>query len=455
MTADRRDQISDLFYRALERPAEDRSAFINEACADDEALREELESLLRYEPAARPFLETPAGLMAADAVRVHSSMLNRQLGPYTIVAPLGEGGMGEVYRAKDSKLGREVAIKILPPHLTIDPERRARFTREARLLATFSHPNIGAIYGLEQFDEITALVLELVEGPTLADRLESGLLPVPQALTIAGQIADALDAAHTKGIVHRDLKPANIVLHGPAEGSSDVRAKVLDFGLAKAVAAGLDGDFPPRQGGSFDGTGDGRILGTPAYMSPEQARGLAVDKRTDIWAFGCVLYEMLVGRPAFQGDTISDTLVSILEREPDWTALPANTPDSIRTLLHRCLRKDPQKRLHDVADARIELDEIDPLLRSSATTKDIRPRHVQRLGWITAALLAVALLGAVSVAVVLVRRSQPAADSVEFSIGPPENASFTADGGETPHFAVAPDGRHVALVNYSQGVSML
>ncbi len=288
-------------------------------------------------------------------------MIGRQLGPYTIVAPLGAGGMGEVYRARDTKLGRDVAIKILPSHFTADPERRARFAREARLLATLNHPHIGAIYGLEEADGVTALVLELVEGPTLADRLARGPLPIAEALAIARQIAEALDAAHEKGIVHRDLKPANIVLQSARtrwRPSGDVRAKVLDFGLAKTMAVGSEGDLTQRPSGSLDGTAEGRILGTPAYMSPEQARGQAVDKRTDIWAFGCVLFEMLAGRRAFRRrhDVRHD-------RRASWSAsrtgprCPPRRPPSIRTLLDRCLRKDPAKRLHDIADARIELDD--------------------------------------------------------------------------------------------------
>ena len=260
-------------------------------------------------------------------------MIGRRLGPYTIVAPLGAGGMGEVYRAHDSKLGRDVAIKILPAHFTADPERRSRFAREARLLATLNHPHIGGIYGLEETDGVTALVLELVEGPTLADRLARGRLPIAEALAIARQIAAALDAAHQKGIVHRDLKPSNIVLQS-ADGvtSTAVRAKVLDFGLAKAVAdqPAEEARLPTVTG---DRTGEGKILGTPAYMSPEQARGQSVDKRTDIWAFGCVLYEMLTSRRAFAGATMSDQLAAILEREPDWTALPPATPSSARRLL--------------------------------------------------------------------------------------------------------------------------
>ncbi len=301
MTSDQRNRISDLYHRARERTPGERAAFLKDACDGDDGLRQEVESLLEFESPSARFLERPAADVAAEAAGV-TSMIDRQIGPYTIVAPLGAGGMGEVYRARDSKLGRDVAIKILPSHFTADPERRSRFAREARTLATLNHPHIGAIYGLEEADGVSALVLELVEGQTLADRLERGPLPLPQALAIARQIAEALDAAHEKGIVHRDLKPANIVLQGaPDRLSADVRAKVLDFGLAKPMAT--DGAAAPTQGpsDSFGGTADGRILGTPAYMSPEQARGLTVDKRTDIWAFGCVLFEMLAGRRAIRG----------------------------------------------------------------------------------------------------------------------------------------------------------
>ena len=328
-------------------------------------------------------------------------MIGRQLGPYTIVAPLGAGGMGEVYRARDSKLGRDVAIKILPAHFTADPERRSRFAREARLLATLNHPHIGAIYGLEETDGVTALVLELVEGPTLADRLARGPLPIPEALAIARQIADALDAAHQKGIVHRDLKPSNIVLQS-AGGvtSSDVRAKVLDFGLAKTVAdqPAEEARLPTVTG---DRTGEGRILGTPAYMSPEQARGQAVDKRTDIWAFGCVLYEMLTSRRAFAGATMSDQLAAILEREPDWTALPAATPTATRRLLTRCLEKDQGRRLRDIGDARLELEEKD----AQSVERGAPSRRLWPLAF-AAALLAGTALG--WVAARLVSRTVPA-----------------------------------------------
>jgi Tol biopolymer transport system component len=289
-----------------------------------------------------------------------------RLGSYEIVAPLGQGGMGEVYRARDMKLGREVAIKVLSSAFTSDPQRLARFEREARVLAALNHPHIGAIYGVEEAPlsagaaptVVPALVLELVEGPTLADRLMPGRLPVREALTIARQIADALAGAHEKGIVHRDLKPANVKIT-PAGV-----VKVLDFGIAKA-AAGEAGGVAQAGAAAEDaltitmgGTREGIILGTAAYMSPEQARGRPVDKRTDIWAFGCVLYEMLTGKTTFAGDTVTDLLAAILERKPNWQHLPAGTPASVRRLLQRCLEKDESKRLRDIGDAVIELDDV-------------------------------------------------------------------------------------------------
>ena len=275
-----------------------------------------------------------------------------RLGPYEILSALGAGGMGEVYRARDTKLNRDVALKVLPPAFTADADRVARFEREARLLASLNHPHIGSIYGLEDTGGAPALVLELVEGDTLDDRVRRGPLPVPEALAVARQIADALDAAHASGIVHRDLKPSNIKIT-PAG-----IVKVLDFGLAKALAAegsGPDVSTSPTMTASE--TIPGVILGTAAYMSPEQARGQPVDKRTDIWAFGCVLFEMLSGSSAFGRQTVTDTLAAVVGAEPEWTSLPAGTPATIRHLLTRCLQKDAMRRLHDIADARIELDD--------------------------------------------------------------------------------------------------
>ena len=359
----RQDRISDLFHRALACAPQGRRVFLEDACNGDHALLEEVESLLGYEFDAARFLETPAAVAAGDLARTsdRSPMIGRQLGPYTISALLGAGGMGEVYRAHDSKLGRDVAIKILPSHFT-DPEHRSRFAREARLLATLNHPHIGAIYGLEDIDGVAALILELVEGPTLADRLARGPLPIAETLAIARQVAEALDAAHGKGIVHRDLKPGNIVLQGATTASgplsSDTRAKVLDFGLGKMMTLRQDRDPTDSPSDSVDGTADGRILGTPAYMSPEQARGQVVDQRTDIWAFGCVLYECLTGRSAFAGETVTDTLAAVLDKDPDWGALSDGVPPAVRRLLRRSLAKDVRHRLQHIGDARLELEEM-------------------------------------------------------------------------------------------------
>src|SRR5262245_10161592 len=278
-----------------------------------------------------------------------------RLGPYEIVAPLGAGGMGEVYRARDSKLEREVAIKILPDALASDADRVARFEREAKTLASLNHPNIAHIHGLEDTGDVRALVMELVEGPTLADRLEQGSMPIDEALPIARQVAEALEAAHEQSIVHRDLKPANIKL------LPDGTVKVLDFGLAKALEpvgspAGAATLSPTLT--VAGATQAGLILGTAAYMSPEQARGKPVDRRADIWAFGCVLFETLTGKRAFEGDDISITLAAVMMKEPDGPALPSHTPVGVRRLLTRCLKKDPQQRLRDIGDARAELDEV-------------------------------------------------------------------------------------------------
>jgi eukaryotic-like serine/threonine-protein kinase len=284
-----------------------------------------------------------------------------RLGTYEILSLLGSGGMGEVYRARDTKLNRDVALKILPEVFTVDSERVARFHREAQLLASLNHPNIATIHGWEESDGIRALVLEVVEGPTLAERIAERPIPLDEALTIARQTAEALEAAHEKGVVHRDLKPANIKL------TSDGKVKVLDFGLAKLLdtetsAAGQSRGKSPGLTNSPTLTTPamtmaGVILGTAAYMSPEQARGKAADKRVDIWAFGCVLYETLTGRRVFDADEVSDTLAFVLTKDPDWSALPASTPPAIRRLLRRCLAKDRNARLPDIGSARLEIDD--------------------------------------------------------------------------------------------------
>ena len=274
-----------------------------------------------------------------------------RLGVYEITAQIGAGGMGEVYRANDTRLKRQVAIKVLPEAVATDPQRVSRFRREAELQAALNHPNIAHLYGLEDLDGITALVMELVEGPTLADRIANGPIPVDEALSIAKQIAEALEAAHEQGIVHRDLKPANVKV---TDAST---VKVLDFGLAKAMepdaSSGDVANSPTMTSPAM--TRVGTVLGTAAYMSPEQARGKAVDKRTDVWAFGCVFYEMLAGGPAFPGETIADSVAKIIERSPDFEALPDSMPPSVRLLVRRCLERDARERLRDIGEARIEI----------------------------------------------------------------------------------------------------
>src|SRR6202011_2416489 len=288
-----------------------------------------------------------------------------RLGVYEIVAPLGAGGMGEVYRAHDTKLGRDVALKILPESFTHDPERIARFRREAQVLASLNHPHIGAIYGLEEANGCQFLVLELVNGETLAQRIAGRPLPLDEALAIARQVAGALEAAHEKGIIHRDLKPANIAL------DHDGQVKVLDFGLAKAtgVASGSSVDLANSHTliSPAAMTGVGVILGTAAYMSPEQAKGRAAGKRSDVWAFGCVLYEMLTGKRAFTGEDVSDTLAAVLRAEPAWTQLPADVPAAICTLLQRCLAKDRRQRVADLSVARYVLADAASLAVPQAT----------------------------------------------------------------------------------------
>jgi serine/threonine protein kinase len=279
-----------------------------------------------------------------------------KLGVFEIFGLLGVGGMGEVYRARDTKLGREVAIKVLPEEFANDRDRLARFQREARLLAALNHPNIAHIHDLLEADGQHYLVMELVEGQTLADRISNGPLPLEEIYKLFGQIAEGLEAAHQQGVIHRDLKPANIKI------TDDGKVSVLDFGLAKAAeiqrTATNDGVTSPWDDNSAGKSSVGQIVGTRAYMSPEQARGKPVDKRTDIWAFGCCLYEALTGQRSFRGETVSDTLAMILAAEPDWKALPERTPPRLRELLQSCLAKDLKSRLRDIGDAGLELNRI-------------------------------------------------------------------------------------------------
>src|SRR6202521_355318 len=307
-----------------------------------------------------------------------------KLGTHEIRSAIGAGGMGEVYQAHDTKLGRDVAIKVLPEAFAHDAERLARFQREAKMLAALNHSNIATIFGLEHSDGVQYLVMELVPGETLAERVKrDGAVPVDESLTIAKQIAEALEAAHEKGIIHRDLKPANVKL--TAEG----KVKVLDFGLAKAFAGDtLTEDMGNSPTLSMAATMQGVILGTAAYMSPEQTKGKAVDKRTDIWAFGAVLYELLTGKQAFSGEDVTEILAAVVKSEPDWSKLPEATPLTIKTLLRRCLRKDKRQRISDATDVRIEIEDAIAAPKDSGATQ-AAPASTSKLPWAVAAGLAI------------------------------------------------------------------
>jgi serine/threonine-protein kinase len=416
--------VRGVLEEALQRPPEEWSLVLDRACGSDEGLRIEVESLLASAGDAENLLENPpaSGLENADD-SPERSLVGRSLTHYEILGEIGQGGMGVVYRARDNELGREVAIKVLPEEFSADTERLSRFEREARLLATLNHPNIATIHELGHSEEVHFLVMELVEGEDLSERIARGALPVKEALSIMKQIAEALSVAHEKGIVHRDLKPANVKL------TSEGNAKVLDFGLARTVAPDLfASDLTRSPTITREGRARGVILGTAAYMSPEQAEGRTVDRRTDIWSFGCLFYEALTRRRAFGAKTVSDTIELVLEGEPDWRALPAKTPMKIRDLLRRCLQKDPRLRMRDIGDAGIEIAEAlaEPSSRSLAAPA-LRHRWVSWTLVILASAVAVwALLRPSPSASRAVRRfaldSPPGATSVQ---GKP---AFSPDG---------------------------
>jgi predicted Ser/Thr protein kinase len=339
---------------------------------------------------------------------------------YRVGSKLGQGAMGEVYRATDTKLGRDVAIKMVAPALAQDPSRLASFTREAQVLASLNHPNIAAIYGVED----SALVMELVEGPTLADRIRQGPIPLEDALGIARQIAEGLGAAHERGIVHRDLKPANIKI------TPDGTVKLLDFGLARAAAAAatMAADAATVE---YSMVGPDAIAGTPSYMAPEQARGLVVDRRADIWAFGVVLYEMLSGTAPFKGATITDIMAAVVREEPDLSRVPS----AVRPILRRCLAKDPKRRLRDVGDAILLLESA-----SDWPAGEARPQRGLQ-AWLPWAAAAVAVLAFVALLTVHLRETPPVVDTVRFKVALPPELTFT----QTTPFAISPDGRVLAF----------
>jgi Tol biopolymer transport system component len=365
-----------------------------------------------------------------------------KLGPYEAVAPLGAGGMGEVWRARDTRLGREVALKFLPAGFVDDPERHARFEREAKVLASLNHPHIATLYGLEHLDGQHALVMELVEGEGLDERIARGPVPLDEALPIALQIAEGLEAAHEKGIVHRDLKPANVKVR------PDGTVKVLDFGLAKAWEEQVevsDPAYSPTITGHH--TRAGVILGTAAYMSPEQARGKPVDKRADIWAFGCVVYEMLTGARTFGGETVTDVIAAVVTRDPDWSALPPAVPPRIRQALQRCFEKDPKRRFHDVGDARFELEEGWRLREAQPAVSAHTPAPVtqtSRRAVVPWAVAAFALVVAAGLAFAYLRAASVHSRTVRSYILPPGKTSFVFNGA-TGGAVLSPDGSRLVF----------
>ena len=379
------------------------------------------------------------------------------LGPYEVTAKLGEGGMGEVWRATDTKLNRDVALKILPEAFATDPDRLARFQREAQVLASLNHPNIAQIHGIEEQDDTRALVLELVEGPTLADRISKGPIPLDEALPIAKQIAEALEAAHEAGVIHRDLKPANIKVR------DDGTVKVLDFGLAKALDPSPTGDPSQSPTLTAAATQMGVIMGTAAYMSPEQARGKPVDRRTDIWSFGCVLYEMLAGKKTFDGTDITETIARVVEREPDWDALPSGVSPVLDSFLRRCFAKEPKQRLRDVGDLRLAMEgvfDIRGAEQEISTGSGSRVLLTRSTVW---ASLATLIVGSVGTALVLDTTSGTS-DQVAYVILNVDPINRLGDTGGVVYaspilsrttIALSPDGTRVVLAGWQDGEQSL
>jgi serine/threonine protein kinase/ABC-type branched-subunit amino acid transport system substrate-binding protein len=379
MQRERFQQIREVFDAALEHDADSRATFVREACNGDDDMEREVGKLLAAHAESADWVDD---IHLSNATPGKALSIGDLLGAYEITGILGFGGMGEVYRARDSKLKRDVAIKVLPDAFAADADRLARFQREAEVLASLNHPNIAAIYHFGEFEGRHFLAMELVEGETLTGRLARGPVPLEETLQICRQITDALEAAHEKRIVHRDLKPSNIKI--TPEGI----VKVLDFGMARIHEVEdsqvTSTDQPPVMSES------GMILGTAPYMSPEQARGQAADHRSDIWTFGCLLYEMLNGRAAFSGETVSDTLSEILKATPDWNALPAGLPEGVRRLLDRCLQKDRKRRLHDIADARLEIEDA---MASPPPALPVKPRAWGRRQWLLTTAGAAAAAG--------------------------------------------------------------
>ena len=350
---DRWQTIENAYQVARDLHGEDRARFLAEQCGIDVALQKQVEALLAQDDVRGSIIDRAALEVVADLAFVGDATIltGRRVGSYQVGELIGSGGMGHVYRARDTSLDRQVALKVLPAAFALDADRLARFTREAQVLGALNHPHIATLYGLHEADGLRALVLELVDGSTLADRIGQGAIPVDEAVAIARQIAAAIEAAHEVGVVHRDLKPANIKIR------PDGTVKVLDFGLAKTIDTAWRETGQQSSASSPGETRVGMLLGTAAYMSPEQAKGSPADRRSDVWAFGCVLYEMLTGRRAFRGEDVGETLASVLRDAPDWTAWPTEVPPSIRALVEACLQKEPRQRIAHIAAAQFVLNE--------------------------------------------------------------------------------------------------
>ena len=438
-------QLEDIWDAAMMRPPADRAAFLRDACGGNDAIRREIEATLANVSRAEMFMERPLAALAAHALApaTGTALTGARLNALVIGRMIGAGGMGQVYQARDTELNRDVAVKVLSPEFADDADRLARFAREARVLASLNHPNIAQIHGLQSSGAMTGIVMELVAGETLADRIARGPVAVSEALPLARQIAAALEAAHEQGVVHRDLKPANIQVR------TDGTVKVLDFGLAKTIHP------TSEEGDDLDAAAQfsvpGVVLGTAAYMSPEQARQKPVDRRADMWAFGCVLFEMLTARPAFTGDSRSGVMREVIEGEPDWKALPAATPPALRRLLRRCLEKDPGRRLDSAAAARLEIDEAEsepPRVVSSSSRARQRPARAL-VPWLLVGGLTAAL-----VTMTVVQRARPSEPSAPMAM------SMTVDGPHLVqqagvHFSLTPTGRTIVYSGLYGGSRVL
>lgn len=454
---ERLQYVERIFSAAIEKEPQERAAFLDRECGGDSWLRQKVEALIIAHESAGSFLESPAVEPAhTGRTLMPNRFLGRQLGTYEVLTHLGSGGMGDVYRARDTKLKRDVALKILPPEFSRDPDRVARFQREAVTLAALNHSKIAGIYDLQEIDGTQFLVLEFVEGETLAARLKRGPLPAVRAVEFCKGIAEGLEAAHSRGIHHRDLKPDNVQI------TPDDHVKLLDFGLAKILAPdGQPNELTVLPSITQWSTKPGAIMGTATYLSPEQARGRQPDKRSDIWAFGCVLFEALTGKQAFSGDTVADVLAAILKNEPDWNLLPSALPSSVRSLLEQCLQKEPSQRLQDIAAARNILETA--FEDAPALAPQNRPaKHTSWLTITTVAVMAAVLAALATWNFMTPNASNDSQRGVEalkpvsrLSLALPPNQQIIRT--LTRAVAISPDGANVVYVSndriYMQGVT--